>query len=65
MYKLQSSRKGAGRPNKYSGGTNRLSLTLPKELDDHLRNMAETNSVSVSELVTIILREKFGEKDND
>ena len=42
-----------------------MSLTLPKELDDHLRNMAETNSVSVSELVTIILREKFGEKDND
>jgi len=48
-------RAGAGRPRKYESGTGRLSITIPAELLPLVREIAKSEGLSLSELVSQVL----------
>ena len=48
-------RAGAGRPKKYRSGTRRLSMSVPAALLPLIREIARSEGLSLSELVSQVL----------
>ena len=56
-------RAGAGRPRKYKSGTRRLSMTIPAALLPLVREIARSEGLSLSELVSQVLGRELDRRE--